>query len=193
MKKLFLKILVISLLFGGSAYADIFLKKTYLKDRPLGDCLWINSIILENKLLGNPKLLLFSNDNFTEHWYEKEARFWDKNENYYVFSSFVDYSGKSEIDLFVFRVTRKEPIMFHSFYFLFPKFKDYQEYFRVKNSTIDFLNKDLENKKENLILKNFLEINNLNSWDNYNLSDKVTKSKYEECEMSVVQEPKNLF
>jgi len=192
MKKL-LGIVVLGLLLSGNAYSDIFLKKTYLKDSPLGDCLWINSIILENKFLGDPKLLLFTNNNFTEHWYEKEARFWDKNENYYVFSSFVDYSGKNEIDLFVFRVTRKEPIMFHSFYFLFPKFKDYQEYFRVKNSTINFLNKDLRSTKENLILKNFLEIDNLSTWDNYNLSDKVEISSYDECEMSVVQEPKNLF
>ena len=83
--------------------------------------------------------------------------------------------------------------MFHSFYFLFPKFKDYQEYFRVKNSTINFLNKDLRSTKENLILKNFLEIDNLSTWDNYNLSDKVEISSYDECEMSVVQEPKNLF
>ena len=165
MKKL-LSIIVLGLLLSGNAYS--FTKKQYYFESEYCSA---EALLLTEPLIGEPNLKLYENSNFVEPWISEEAVHWHSNDNFMIFATLADYSGKKPEDLFILKLKRKKPIKLEVIYLSFVFEKDYFDFIGYKYNQKPFI---LDSKQ----IKRLITANKMNKTSDNKLAKLLVNEIY---------------
>ena len=203
MKKI-LVFIFLSFLFSQSA--NSFVKKEYFFE--IEDSCSMESLVLIEPLIGEPKLKIYSNTSFIEPWYSNEAIHWHSNDNFLIFATLAYYSKKKTKDLFLFKLKRKKPINIEVIYISFIFEKDYFDFIgykfnqpqfildskQVKNLIIrNEMNKTSDNKLAKLLVNEIFNEEFISFYaPTYGLKSELVKTICE-SELNLIDKPKKVF
>ena len=204
MKKLFLSILVLSLLLSGNAYS--FTKKELFFE--ISEFCSMGALILTEPLIGEPNLKLYENSNFVELWISEEAVHWHSNDNFMIFATLADYTSKKPEDLFILKLKRKKPINLEVIYLSFVFEKDYFDFIGYKNNqkpfildskqikrliTANKMNKTSDNKLAKLLVNEIIDTDRIYfTGEDYGSKNEQIHKKCD-SELKLLKKPKKVF
>ena len=159
--------MVLGLLLSGNAYS--FAKKEFYFE--ISAFCSAGALLLTEPLIGEPNLKLYENSNFVEPWISEEAVHWHSNDNFMIFATLADYSGKKPEDLFILKLKRKKPIKLEVIYLSFVFEKDYFDFIGYKYNQKPFI---LDSKQ----IKRLITANKMNKTSDNKLAKLLVNEIY---------------